>query len=177
MNSLEGAPPAPWWQVIAVGRNPRLTLVRLLALVALTLLIFRFGVVPVRVTGISMMPTFKDGERRWISPVWARLRGLDRGDVVAIETSGRRLLYLKRIVGLPGERVQIRKGEVLVDGQPLAEPYVAPERAKWNWPTNGTERTLGPQEFLVIGDNRGMPVDAHYFGVADRQRILGKLIR
>ncbi|MEN9677528.1 MAG: hypothetical protein RIS76_3424 [Verrucomicrobiota bacterium] len=177
MNSSEGAPPAPWWQVIAVGRNPRVTLVRLLALAGLTVLIFRHGVIPVRVTGISMQPAYRDGERRWISPLWARFDGLHRGDVVAIQTSGRKLLYLKRILGLPGERVRIRKGEVLINDDPLTEPYVAPQRAKWNWPTNGLDRTLGIDEYLVVGDNRSMPADSHYFGVADRDRILGKLIR
>jgi type IV secretory pathway protease TraF len=54
---------------------------------------------------------------------------------------------------------------------------VAPQRAKWNWPTNGLDRTLGANEYLVIGDNRSMPADSHYFGVADRDRILGKLIQ
>ncbi|MBN8247993.1 MAG: signal peptidase I [Verrucomicrobia bacterium] len=173
----ETPPRPPWWQVIAVGRNPRLTLVRLLALVVLTVVTFRVAFVPVRVTGISMLPGYKDGERRWISPLLTRIQGLRRGDVVAIRTSGRRLLYLKRIIGLPGERVRILQGQVQVDGNPLAESYVAPDRLKWNWPTHGTERVLGPAEYLVIGDNRSMPADAHYFGVADRERILGKLVR
>ena len=177
MNSSEGAPPAPWWQVVAVGRNPRLTAVRLVVLAVLTVLVFWYGLVPVRVTGISMLPSFKDGERRWISPLWARIHGLQRGDVVAIQTSGRSVLYLKRIIGLPGERVRIAQGEVYVNGDLLVEPYVAPERAKWNWPTNGLERALGPQEYLMVGDNRSMPANSHFFGLADRSRILGKLVR
>ncbi|MFO1460364.1 MAG: signal peptidase I [Verrucomicrobiota bacterium] len=177
MNSDDGAPPPPWWQVVTVGRNPRVTLVRLLVLVALTFLAFRYGFVPIRVTGISMLPSYRDGERRWISPLAARIQGLHRGDVVAVETSGRQLLYLKRVIGLPGERVRIRNGTVQINGEELEETYVAPDRAKWNWPTNSTERVLGPQEFFVVGDNRGMAMDAHYFGVAQRGRILGKLVR
>jgi len=170
-------PRPPWWQVIAVGRNPRVTVVRLLVLVALTVVIFRVAFLPIRVTGISMLPNYKDGERRWISPLLTRLQGLRRGDVVAIRTSGREVLYLKRIIGLPGERIRITRGEVRVDGELLSEPYVATNRFQWNWPTNGTDRVLGPGEYLVIGDNRSMAANAHYFGVADRDRILGKLMR
>lgn len=160
-----------------MGRNPRVTLLRLLALVALTFLAFRYGFVPIRVTGISMLPGYRDGERRWISPLAARIQGLQRGDVLAVESTGRQLLYLKRLVGLPGERVRIVNGVVQINGEALEEPYVAPDRAKWNWPTNSAERVLGPQEYFVVGDNRGMAMDAHYFGVAQRGRILGKLVR
>lgn len=169
--------PAPWWQVIAVGRNPRLTLIRLVALVALTLWMFRYGLVPVRVSGISMVPSFRDGERRWISPALTRFQGLQRGDVVAIQTSGRHTLYLKRILGLPGERVRIERGVVRINGEPLSEPYLAPDPAAWTWPTNGTDRVIGPSEYFVVGDNRSMAQDAHYFGLADRSRILGKVVR
>lgn len=177
MNPSEEVSAPPWWQVVAVGRNPSLTLVRLMGLAGLTVLTFWYGLVPVRVTGISMQPTYKDGERRWISPLWARVDGIHRGDVVAIQTSGRHLLYLKRIVALPGERIRIVRGEVQINGQPLEEPYVAPDRAKWNWPTNAVERVLGADEFFVVGDNRGMAMKSHSFGVADRGRILGKLVR
>ncbi|MCW5556635.1 MAG: signal peptidase I [Verrucomicrobiae bacterium] len=173
----ESRPRPPWWQVIAVGRNPRVTTVRLLVLVVLTVVTFHGAFYPIQVTGISMTPTYKDGERRWISPLLTRFQGLHRGDVVAIRTSGLEVLYLKRIIGLPGERIRIVRGEVHVNGEPLSEPYVAPNRFRWNWPTNGSDRLLGAEEYLVIGDNRSMPANAHYFGVADRDRIVGKLVR
>jgi len=169
--------PAPWWRVVVVGRNPRVTAIRLLVTVLLTVLAFQYVFVPVRVTGISMSPAYKDGERRWVSPLLARLQGIHRGDVVSIQTSGRQVMYLKRVIGLPGERVQIRKGDILVDGDRLEEPYILNRSPAWNWPTNGTERLLGPEEYLVVGDNRAMPMDSHYFGVADRRRILGKVLR
>ena len=169
--------PAPWWRVVIVGRNPQVTFVRLLVTILLTLLAFQYVFVPVRVTGISMSPAYKDGERRWVSPLLARLQGIHRGDVVSIQTSGRQVMYLKRVIGLPGERVQIRKGDILVNGDRLEEPYILNRSPAWNWPTNGTERLLGPEEYLVVGDNRAMPMDSHYFGVADRRRILGKVLR
>jgi signal peptidase I len=123
-----------------------------------------------------MAPTFKNGERHWVSPLLMWWRGVSRGDVVAVQTTGRHVMYLKRVLGLPGETVRIAKGEVLINGQAIDEPYI-PRRAPWNWPTNGTERLLGAGEFFVVGDNRTMRVDSHYFGVAERPRILGKLVR
>ncbi len=176
MNPIADPYPTPWWRVVIVGRNPRVTAIRLLVTVLLTVLAFQYVIVPVRVTGISMSPAYKDGERRWVSPLLARVHGIHRGDVVSIQTTGRQVMYLKRVIGLPGEQVQIRKGDVFVNGDRLEEPYILNRSPAWNWPTNGTERVLGPDEFLVVGDNRAMPMDSHYFGVADRRRILGKVI-
>ena len=177
LTDTEARPAAPWWQVVAIGRDPRVTLVRMGVLVILTLLSFRYLFVPVRVTGISMSPGYKDGERRWVSPLMAWSQGIQRGDVVSIQTSGRHVTYLKRVLGLPGEQVQIRKGTILINGQPLEEPYILNRSDAWNWPTNGVPRQLGEGEFFVLGDNRSMPLENHYFGVADRNRILGKVIR
>jgi signal peptidase I len=176
--SVTAAPiPVPWWRVVAVGRNPRVTAIRLLALILLTVLTFQYALVPIRVTGISMSPGLKDGERKWISPLMARLTGIRRGDVVAIQTSGRQVMYLKRVIGLPGERVQIRKGDVYINGNLLPEPYLFNRSTAWDWPKDGQPRLLGPNDYFVVGDNRAMPPQNHYFGVADRSRILGKVIR
>ncbi len=177
MNSPELAAPVPWWKVASVGRNPRVTLIRLSVLILLTFLGFRYVFVPIRVTGISMTPGFKDGERRWVSPLWMRWSGIARGDVVAIQMTGRHGMLLKRVVGLPGERIRITKGNVLIDDEMLVEPYIFNRSASWNWPTNSPERLLGPGEYFVVGDNRAMPLENHYHGIAERHRILGKIIR
>ena len=70
-----------------------------------------------------------------------------------------------------------RLGNVLVPnesyGEPLEEPYMV-KRAAWNWPRDKDEEVLGPDEFLVIGDNRGMPQDRHEFGIANRERLVGR---
>ena len=71
-----------------------MTLVRLLVLVALTFLAFRYGFVPICVTGISMLPSYRDGNDAGSVP-WRPASRVAPGDVVAVETSGRQLLYLK----------------------------------------------------------------------------------
>ena len=85
--------------------------------------------------------------------------------------AGPHVLYVKRVVGLPGERVAISGGQVQIDGTPLSEPYVR-HRRPWDVP----EVTLGPRELFVIGDNRGMSQGEHDFGRAQADRILGKVV-
>ena len=73
--------------------------------------------------------------------------------------------------GLPGERVAFERGQLLVDGRPLAEPYVK-ERAPWN----EAELELGPDEYFLVGDNRGMAPRDHTHGAFQRERIVGKIL-
>ena len=78
---------------------------------------------------------------------------------------------MKRIVGLPGERVEITMGTVVINGEPLLEPTVV-RKAPWNVPAV----TLGHDEYYVIGDNRAMSTQNHDFGRATRDRIIGKML-
>jgi signal peptidase I len=170
------SPRVPWWQIVTVGRNPRVTLIRLLVLAGLTFFTFRYLCLPVRVTGISMSPTYRDGQRKFVNRVAFWFRDPERGDVVAVRTTGLSILYMKRVIGLPGERVRIVRGRVMIDGEEFEEPYLL-NRAPWNWPRDGSERTLAPDEYLLIGDNRGMSQDSHDFGIAKRNKIIGRVIR
>ena len=81
-----------------------------------------FGVVllPVRLSGISMEPTYHDGALNFANRLAFAWRQPARGDVVAIRMAGPSVVYVKRIVGLPGERVEITMGTVIIDGEPLA---------------------------------------------------------
>jgi signal peptidase I len=97
--------------------------------------------------------------------------GPARGDVVAIRMPGGREVYIKRIVGLPGEQIAIERGQLLVNGRPLEEPYV---RNKRPWTLEAI--ALGPDDYFVIGDNRGMDLADHTFGRAERSRIIGRLV-
>jgi signal peptidase I len=85
--------------------------------------------------------------------------------------AGPHVLYVKRIVGLPGERVAIAGGEVQINGASLAEPYVRHRR-----PWDVEEVTLGQREYFVIGDNRGMSAGDHDFGRVQVNRILGRVV-
>lgn len=92
------------------------------------------------------------------------------GDIVMIRLSGDRMMYLKRVLAVPGERAGFREGQLMVDGRPRPELYV---RNGWGW--NSEEVRLGPDQYLVAGDRRDMPMSSHAGGVVDRRRIAGRL--
>jgi signal peptidase I len=156
---------------LVFGRNPRRTLVRIVILGAVSVVVFGWLLTPIRVRGISMEPTYRDGSLNLVNRVAFRLHAPRRGDVVAIRLAGPNVLYVKRVVGLPGERIAIADGVIEVDGVPVVEPYVR-NRQSWNVP----EVLVGAREYFVIGDNRGMRVGDHDFGRVDARRILGKLV-
>ncbi len=156
---------------IVFGSHPRRTAVRVLVLAAVSFVTFRWVLIPVRTQGISMLPTYESGTLKFVNRL-AYVQGAPaRGDVVAIRLAGPHVVYVKRIVALPGERVQIVHGQVLINGIPLLEPYVRNRR-----PWDVSEVRLTHAEYYVIGDNRGMRASDHDFGRVDTDRILGRIV-
>jgi signal peptidase I len=162
---------APWWQVFLIGRNPRVTLVRLVVVVVSAFVTFKYVLVPIRVTGTSMEPAYRNGQVNFVNRLSFRFRPPERGDVVAIRTTGLGVMLLKRLIALPGERVRIEAGQVYVNGEPLEEPYI-PKRAPWF----EREFELGPDEYFVIGDNRTMSQRDHTHGATTRDRLVGRTL-
>ena len=139
-------PPVVWSRLRRwlIGRHPARTLLRTALLGACVWALASYVWLPVWVSGGSMLPTYHSGQFRFIA-AWAFARHPPRrGDIVAIRLAGRRVMFLKRVVGLPGERLEIRDGVVLLDGAPLAEPYVC-FREAWRYPetTLATNRSTG----------------------------------
>jgi signal peptidase I len=170
MNSPE-KPRPPWWQVLVIGRNPKFTLVRIVVVAGLVWLVFGNILRPVRVSGVSMEPTYRSNAINLVNRWAYRSSEPGRGDVVAVRTTGESILYLKRVVGLPGERVAFERGTLLVNGRPFAEPYVK-QRSPWN----EAELELGPDEYFLVGDNRSMPARDHTHGAFRRERIVGRIL-
>jgi len=171
-SDVENAPSPSWVQTVLIGRNPKRTAVRIVILVAMCLLVFnRFVLVPIRVEGWSMMPTYHDHRINFVNRVVYHFHKPQRGDVVAIRTSGISIMYMKRVIGLPGETVAFQGGRALIDGEILNEPYIKC-RCDWELPP----RHLGPDEYFLVGDNRSMPASDHTMGVASMARIVGKVL-
>jgi signal peptidase I len=156
---------------IVFGPDPRRTAVRLLVLAAISFVTFKWVLIPIRPQGISMLPTYSPGEFRIVNRLAYLGKSPSRGDVVAIMVAGPHVLYVKRVVGLPGERVSVTDGQVRINGMPLAEPYVRHRR-----PWTVGEVSVGQNEYFVIGDNRGMAAGEHDFGRVDTSRILGRVL-
>jgi signal peptidase I len=158
------------WRTLVIGRSLGATLIRALLMALALLLVSQYVISPVRAYGISMQPTFEPGTWLWLARLAYLRRPPARGDIVAVNLIGGQAVLVKRIVGLPGERIAILDGVVVVNGVPLDEPYVF-ERQPWNI----ADAQLGPHEYYVIGDNRGMPAHLHDFGRAAQSRIAGRV--
>jgi signal peptidase I len=156
---------------LVFGSDPRRTLVRVLVLATLSFIIFKWVLIPIRAEGISMEPTYQSGSLHLANRLAYRYRNPARGDIVAIKLAGPHVLYVKRIIGLPGEHLSIERGQVYINGAPLTEPYVKNRRG-WDKP----EVALSGREYFVVGDNRGMRAADHDFGRVDVSRILGKVV-
>lgn len=156
---------------LIVGRNPKRTLVRAVVLGVCCFLFFRYVFRPVWTHGSSMEPTVPNASLHWASEAALWFREPRRGDIVTISRN-RWEIFLKRIVGLPGETVAFRNGRLYIDGEPLEEPYVM-HNASWNI----ERRTLKENEYFVVGDNRGVPHAMHKMGVVPEEHITGLFIR
>jgi signal peptidase I len=143
-------------------------LIRLGAVALVAYVVFGHLLTPMIIRGSSMEPTYHDGG---INFCW-RWRYLfsepARYDVVAVRFAGRKVMLLKRIVALEGEELEFREGRLFVDGMELPEPYVR-FPCEWNLPP----RTVEKGSVYLIGDNRNMPLETHYFGQVSVKRIVG----
>ncbi|MDP1570468.1 MAG: signal peptidase I [Vicinamibacterales bacterium] len=171
IDTAAAAPDPPAWQRVVLGRRPVRTLARITVVIAVAVVVFTFVLLPVRGVGVSMDPTIRPGEFVLVSLLTYRWRAPARGDIVAVRLAGRRAVYVKRLVALPGERLAMRGGQMMINGERLDEPYVIARQA-WNL----DETELGPDEYFVVGDNRGMPMALHTMGTTSRARLLGPVI-
>jgi signal peptidase I len=144
--------------------------------VVLAVIVILFLYQPVKVEGTSMMPTLDDQERIFINKFVYRLHfgKVDRGDTVVFWFPGDPTKsYIKRVIGVPGDRVEVYLGSVLVNGQALVEAYVPEEyRDQSSMP----ERTVPQDEYFVLGDHRSSSNDSRAWGMVPRRYIYGKAV-
>ena len=160
-----------WVRIVVMGRNPKVTLVRVAILIVTCFVVFKFVLLPIRVEGISMLPTYRDRSVNFVNRLAYLRHEPQRGDVVSIRLAGPHVMYMKRIIGLPGETVAFKNGRVLINGEVLDEPY---EKSPCDW--NRAPVTLDSDEYFVVGDNRTMPWEQHKLGIVHRDHIVGKAI-
>ena len=152
---------------ILVGSDPRRTAVRIGVLAVISFVTFRWVLIPIRAEGVSMLPTYQSGTLHFVNRLsYSSSARPARRDIVAIRLGGEHVLYVKRVIGLPGERVRVTGGQIFIDGVPLDEPYV---RGKAR---DLAETLLDRDVYFVIGDNRSQSD----FGRVEASRIAGKVI-
>jgi len=143
-----------------------------LQLAILCVLIAAFFIRPSQVSGPSMAPHVNSGEFVITNTLAYRFGKPRRGDVVAFEHDGiTPKLYIKRVVGLPGDRIAINRGTVYVNGAALPEPYV-----QYRDDRSVPVTTVPPDEVYVLGDNRAVSEDSRVFGPVLDRALIGKAV-
>ena len=144
--------------------------------VVLAIFVILFIYQPVKVEGTSMMPTLDDQERIFINKFVYRFHfgNIDRGDTVVFWFPGDPTKsYIKRVIGMPGDRVEVNDGKVIVNGQALVESYVPPE---FRDQSSMSARLIPEDEYFVLGDHRSSSNDSRAWGFVPRSFIYGKAV-
>ena len=130
------------------------------------------------IPSVSMEPTLEVNDRLIVDKISYNFISPHRGDVVVftppqavVEKEKSNDPFIKRVIGLPGEQIEVKGGQVYVNNQPLQENYIAAQ-PNYNW---------GPQivpkkSYLVLGDNRNKSYDGHVWGFLNRDRMIGKAV-
>jgi len=125
----------------------------------------------VRVDGFSMQPTLEDGEFVLVSKLNYRFGDVERGDIVVFHfPMDPEQELIKRVIGLPGDTINVQNGTVLVNGQALNEPYIAAA------PAYSGEWTVPEGHLFVLGDNRNDSSDSHSWGYLPFEKVVGKAL-
>ena len=129
---------------------------------------------PVKVEGTSMMPGLGDQERIFINKFVYRLQAVDRGDIVVFHyPRDPSKSYIKRVIGVAGDRIRIEDGVVYVNEERLAEPYVPPAYEDGR---SYPQVTVPPHAYFLLGDHRNLSNDSRDFGPVDEHYIYGKAV-
>lgn len=156
---------SPGWQLaIDIGETIVLTVVMFL--------IIRLAVQDFQVEGTSMLPTVQNGQFVLVDKLTYDFAAPKRGDIIVFEYPlDHTQNYIKRIIGLPGDRIFVSSGgDITVNGFQLTEPYTN----NHDNPYGEESRVVGPHEYFVLGDNRGYSSDSRDWGFVDQHEIIGK---
>lgn len=128
------------------------------------------GALPVRIEGTAMLPAFRDGDKIIMRAVSGDLQ---RGEVIMFRyPKDEKRTYFKRVIGLPGETIEIKTGVIYINGSPVDEPYLDQEynHVKPSFPPE----QIPSDHYFVMGDNRDNSSDSRSWGTVDKRLIVGK---
>jgi signal peptidase I len=154
--------------------------VPLLVAVVLAILLRTFVVGTFSIPSASMTPTLKVGDRIAVDKLSQHMGGIHRGDIIVFKRTQLTLCnaaaekYLvKRVIGLPGDHLSSTGNTILVDGRPLAQPWL-PKDDPLTYPIAPT--TVPSGEYYVLGDNRAESCDSRFWGEVPRGNIVGRVV-
>ncbi|MGI8743587.1 MAG: signal peptidase I [Bryobacteraceae bacterium] len=146
----------------------------LAVIIAIIVILFLYQ--PVKVEGTSMMPALNDQERIFINKFIYQYNvgKIERGDMVVFwYPNDVSKSYIKRVIGIPGDRVKVDRGTVVIDGKRLDETYVPRE---YRDDTSMASQVIPPDEYFVLGDHRSSSNDSRSWGLVPRRDIYGKAV-
>jgi signal peptidase I len=136
----------------------------------------------------SMLPTLQINDRLIIDKISYDFRDPARGDIAVfsppevLQQQNYQYPFIKRVIGLPGDKVEVKEGRVYVNDQLLREKYID-EKPNYNFSTEEFNTrlqikggTVPPNQYLVLGDNRNDSYDSHYWGYVPRSKIIGRAV-
>ena len=141
---------------------------------AASVLIITFLYQPVRVEGTSMLPRLEDRDRLFINKFVYHIASIERGDIVVFHyPRDPDKSYIKRVIGLPGDRLRIDHGVLWLNGRRLMERYV-PDNYRDN--RSVAEIVVPAESYYMMGDHRSISSDSRDFGPVERSLIYGKAV-
>ena len=139
------------------------SLVPYIIIIVIVVFVRTFIITPVKVNGTSMYPTLEGNEIMLLN----KLVSIDRFDIVVLKLDGDNDNLIKRIIGLPGETVEIKDNKIYINDEELDDPY------GYGVTYNIDPVTLGEDEYYILGDNRIVSLDSRVFGKISRSEIKG----
>ena len=137
-----------------------------IVIVVVVVLIRTFIITPVRVDGDSMKNTLKNGDILLLY----KLSSINRFDIIVLDEEKDNEKIIKRVIGLPGETVAIKKGKIYINDKVIDDEYAYGETSDYD------KVTLEDDEYFILGDNRLISKDSRYFGPIKENEIKGKIV-
>lgn len=132
---------------------------------------------PIKISGSAMSPNYNDGQFWIVDKVIYTTTDPQRGDVVLFkDVADPNKVFAKRIIGLPGEEIEIKDGAVYINGQVVSEPYLSKDvvTSPGNYPALN-QKIIPQGNYFILGDNRNGSFDSRNFGFVPKENIIGKL--
>ncbi len=160
------------------GRTGRAILREIAETIALFLFVFiisRLTIGNYSILGQSMEPNYYENQRLIVDKVSPLFFGYNRGDVVIVRSPIQDIELIKRLIGKPGDTIELRDNQVYVNGTLLDEPYLPPDAHSGLY-HDASRWTLGQGEYFIMGDNRSFSQDSRVFGPVPADNIVGRAL-
>lgn len=141
-------------------------LIPYIVIIIVIILIRTFIITPVRVDGNSMKNTLQNGDILLL----LKLGSVNRFDVIVLDEKDDAEIIIKRVIGLPGETIEIKNGKIYINDKEINDNYGYGETSDYK------KITLKDDEYFILGDNRLISKDSRYFGPIKEKEIIGKAI-